>query len=376
LRRNNATLYLERKQMELSQIAAQTSLVLWLGLGLGIVFGALMQRTHFCTMGAVADAVNFGSWGRARMLVLAIGVAVLGTQALSALGVIDLSKSIYTGGRFVWAAYVLGGGLFGFGMVIAGGCGSKTLLRMGGGSLKALVVFLVMGLAAYMTLRGVLGVVRVNWIETLFITLPAQDIPRLLGVSPWLAGGIVGSALVIWSLVKEEGRSLENVIAGVGIGAVIVAAWYVSGRLGYVADHPETLQEAFLATNSGRMESFSFIAPSAYWLDYGVLFSDKSKVVSFGMMTALGVVLGAWLVSLTSKTFRWEGFSNTRDLAQHLVGAVMMGFGGVLAMGCTVGQGLSGVSTLALGSLLTLLCIVLGAIAALKYQTRVMEREL
>ena len=362
--------------MDLAHINHQTQWVLWLGLALGIAFGALMQRSHFCTMGAVADAVNFGSWGRARMAALAIGVAVLGTQALSGLGVIDLSKSVYTGGRFIWAAYALGGALFGFGMVLAGGCGSKTLLRMGGGSLKALVVFLVMGLAAYMTLRGVLGVLRVNAIEPLMLTLPAQDLPRLLGLSPWLAGGVVGVALVAWSLSHKEGRSGDTLLAGVGVGMLTVAAWVVSGNIGFVLEHPDTLQEAFLATNSGRMESFSFVAPSAYWIDYGVLFSDKTKVLSFGMTTALGVVLGAWAVSILSKTFRWEGFSNTRDLAQHLVGAVMMGFGGVLAMGCTVGQGLSGVSTLALGSFLTLACIVGGAVLALKYQMRVMEQSL
>jgi uncharacterized protein len=360
--------------MDISQINTQTTLVLWLALALGTVFGALMQRTHFCTMGAIADAVNFGSWGRARMAALAIGVAIIGTQALSALGVIDLSKSIYTGGRFIGLSYALGGALFGAGMVLAGGCGSKTLLRMGGGSLKGLVVFLVMGLAAYMTLRGVLGVVRVNWIEALAITLPAQDLPRLTGLSPWLFAVFIGGGMVLWALFDAQGRTADNLLAGVGVGLLTVGAWYVSGKLGYVLDHPETLQEAFLATNSGRMESFSFVAPSAYWLDYGVLFSDKSKVVSFGMMSALGVVLGAWLVSVLSKTFRWEGFSDTRDLAQHLIGAVMMGFGGVLAVGCTVGQGLSGVSTLALGSILTLVCIIGGAIAALKYQMRVLER--
>ncbi len=362
--------------MDITQITTHTQLVLWLGLALGIVFGALMQRTHFCTMGAVSDAVNFGSWGRARMAALAIAVAVLGTQALSALGIVDLSKSIYTGGRFVWLAYILGGSLFGFGMVLAGGCGSKTLLRMGSGSLKGLVVFLVMGLAAYMTLRGVLGVVRVNWIEPAALTLPAQDLPRLLGISPWIAGGVIGLALLAWSLLSAEGRSAGNLLAGVGIGLLVVAAWYVSGKIGYVPDHPETLQEMFLATNSGRMESFSFVAPSAYWLDFGVLFSDKTKVLTFGLTTSLGVVVGAWLVSVLTKTFRWEGFTSTRDLAQHLIGGVMMGFGGVLAMGCTVGQGLSGVSTLAVGSFLTLLCIVGGAVAALKYQMRVLERSL
>ncbi len=362
--------------MDITQITTHTQLVLWLGLALGVAFGALMQGTHFCTMGAVADAVNFGSWGRARMATLAIAVAILGTQALSALGIVDLSKSLYTGGRFVWLAYILGGGFFGFGMVLAGGCGSKTLSRMGSGSLKGLVVFLVMGLAAYMTLRGVLGVVRVNWIEPAALTLPAQDLPRLLGVSPWIAGSVVGVALLIWSLLNTEGRSAGNVLAGVGIGLLVVAAWYVSGSIGYVPDHPETLQEAFLATNSGRMESFSFVAPTAYWLDYGVLFSDKTKVLTFGLTSSLGVVVGAWLVSMFTKTFRWEGFTNTRDLAQHLIGGAMMGFGGVLAMGCTVGQGLSGVSTLAIGSFLTLLCIIGGAVAALKYQMRVLERSL
>ncbi len=360
--------------MDMTQIAAQTQWVLWLGLALGIAFGALMQRTHFCTMGAVADAVNFGSWGRARMAALAIAVAILGTQSLSALGVIDVSKSLYTSGRFIWLAYVLGGAMFGFGMVLAGGCGSKTLLRMGSGSLKGVVVFLTMGLAAYMTLRGVLGVVRVNWIEPMSVTLPAQDLPRLLGVSPWLAGGVIGMLLLAWAVSNTDGRSKDTLLAGIGIGLLVVAAWCVSGALGYVPDHPETLQEAFLATNSGRMESFSFVAPTAYWLDYGVLFSDKTKVLTFGLTTSLGVVIGAYLVSIRSKTFRWEGFTDTRDLAQHLIGGALMGFGGVLAMGCTVGQGLSGVSTLAIGSMLTLACIVGGAVLALKYQMRVLER--
>lgn len=362
--------------MDMIQIAQHTQTVLWLALAIGLALGALMQSTHFCTMGAVADAYNFANWDRARMWALALGVAVLGTQTLAALGLIDLSKSIYTGGKLFWLSYILGGGLFGFGMVLAGGCAGKTLLRVGSGSLKGLVVFLLMGLTAYMTLRGVLGVLRVNVIELAVINLPAQDLPRLLGLSHWLAGGIVASALLLWALYKPEARSATQLIAGLGIGALIVAAWFVSGHVGFVADHPETLQEAFLATNSGRMEGLSFVAPTAYWLDFAVLYSDKSKLVSFGMMTALGVVLGALLISLKHKTFRWEGFSNTRDLAQHLIGAIMMGFGGVLAVGCTVGQGLSGASTLALGSWITLAAIVAGGIAALKYQVYVLEQSL
>lgn len=360
--------------MDMIQINQQVQLVLWLALAIGVALGALMQRSHFCTMGAIADAYNFGGWERARMWALALGTAIIGTQILAAQGVIDLSKSIYTGGKLIWLAYILGGALFGFGMVLAGGCSSKTLLRIGSGSLKGVVVFIVMGLTAYMTLRGVLGVVRVNWIEPAVIALPAQDLPRLLGISHWLAGGVVGGALLVWALIKPEGRSASNLAVGLGVGALVVTGWVVSGHLGYVADHPETLQEAFLATNSGRMESLSFVAPSAYWLDYGVLFSDKSKFASFSMMTSLGVVLGALWVSLASKTFRWEGFTSARDLAQHLVGAALMGFGGVLAVGCTLGQGLSGASTLALGSFITLAAIVAGGIAALKYQMHVLER--
>ena len=358
--------------MDLAHISQLTTLALALSLLIGLILGALMQRTHFCTMGAVADIANFGSWARARMFGLALGVAIVGTQGMANAGLIDLSKSIYLSGRVAWLAYALGGAFFGFGMVLAGGCGSKTLLRMGGGSLKALVVFIVMGLTAYMTLRGVLGVLRVSVIEPLSFTLSTQSLPVLLGLGA-IGGGVAGVALIAWALRAPEGRAVENVVAGAGIGLLVCAAWYVSGVVGYVPDHPETLQAAFLATNSGRMEGLSFVAPSAYWLDYGVLFSDKSKTVSIGMMGALGVVLGALGVSLASKTFRWEGFSSTRDLAWHLVGAAMMGFGGVLALGCTVGQGLTGMSTLALGSLITFIFIILGAVWALKYQTRVLE---
>jgi uncharacterized membrane protein YedE/YeeE len=134
------------------------------------------------------------------------------------------------------------------------------------------------------------------------------------------------------------------------------------------------LEEAFLATNSQRMESFSFVAPYAYLIDYLIFFSDQSKALSFGVVVALGVIAGSGVAALITGTFRWEGFRGVEDTANHLVGAALMGVGGVTAMGCTVGQGLSGLSTLSLGSFLAVAAIIGGAVLALRWQVWRLER--
>ncbi len=158
------------------------------------------------------------------------------------------------------------------------------------------------------------------------------------------------------------------------MGAIIVAMWWVSGHLGYVAEHPDTLEEAFLVTNSGRAEALSFVAPVSYTLDWLLFFSDKSKVLTLGIASVLGVITGSALMALWSRSFRWEGFGSTEDLANHLVGAVLMGVGGVTAMGCTIGQGLTGLSTLGLNSIVAFAAILAGAVAAFKYQMWRLER--
>ena len=150
--------------------------------------------------------------------------------------------------------------------------------------------------------------------------------------------------------------------------------WWVSGGLGYVAEHPETLQEAFLATNSGRAEALSFVAPMAYTLDWLMFFSDKSKVLTMGVVSVVGVVVGSALCAVVTRTFRWEGFGSVEDVGNHLVGAILMGVGGVTAMGCTVGQGLSGISTLSANSFVAVAGIIGGAVLALKYQMWRLER--
>ena len=354
--------------------------VLWAALALGAAFGAIAQRTHFCTMGAVADVVNIGDWQRARMWALAIGVSMIGFNAMVALGWVRAADSIYAAPALRWLSQAVGGLMFGFGMVLASGCGSKTLVRIGGGNLKSLVVFGVLGLSAWATLRGITAVLRVNTVDQVVLRLPAgQDLPSLAaalanrpGSTPgaWALalGALIGGALVAWALSRREGRSADALLGGIGIGALVVGLWWVSGVLGHLAEHPQTLEPAFLATSANRMESFSFVAPLAQVLDGLVFFSDASKRLTQGMVIVPGVVLGSAAVALAAGTFRWESFRGVEDTANHLVGAALMGVGGITALGCTIGQGLSGLSTLSLGSFIAVAAIVAGAVLALRWQ--------
>lgn len=373
--------------MQEGDLSGLTAQVLWASFALAAVLGGIAQRTHFCTMGAVADIVNMGDWTRMRMWLLAMGVAMLGFNGMVWLGWVQAADSVYAGPRLIWLSNVLGGLMFGFGMVLASGCGNKMLVRVGGGSLKALVVFLVLGLASYATLRGLTAVWRVNTVDTVALQLPAgQDLPSLLGhwlgdavPVPGLAGllgGVLGLGLLAFVVARPEGRSAEVWRAGLGVGAVVVGVWWVSGRLGHLPEHPLTLEDSFLATNSQRMESLSFVAPVAYALDWLILYSDRSKTLTIGIVCVAGVVLGSAVVALATRRFRWEGFGGVEDTTNHLVGAVLMGVGGVVALGCTVGQGLSGVSTLALGSFIALAGILGGAVLGLRWQVWRLERQL
>jgi uncharacterized membrane protein YedE/YeeE len=355
--------------------------VLWAAFGLAAVFGAIAQKTHFCTMGAISDIVGFGDWTRMRMWVLAIAVAVLGFNVMVGLGWLQAGKSIYGGARLQWLSALVGGLMFGFGMVLGSGCGSKNLVRLGGGNLKSLVVLLVLGLSAFATLKGITAVVRVSTVDRIALELPrGQDLPSLVAsagaaaaVAPWLGFG-VALALLGWVLRRPEGRRFEVWLGGAGIGAVVVGLWWVSGRLGYLPEDPSTLEEAFLATNSRRMEALSLAAPVGYALDWLLFFSDASKTLTIGIVGVAGVVVGSAVVALAAGNFHWEGFGTVEDTANHLVGGLLMGIGGVTALGCTIGQGISGVSTLSLGSLLALAAIVGGGWLGLRYQVWRLDR--
>ncbi|MBL8383780.1 MAG: YeeE/YedE family protein [Burkholderiales bacterium] len=363
--------------------AALAPTVAWLAFALAFVFGVVAQRSNFCTMGAVSDIVNIGDWTRMRMWLAAIAVAIAGAQGLHLAGAIDLGKSIYVGERLNWLSCVIGGACFGVGMTLASGCGSKTLLRVGSGNLKSLIVLLMLAITAYMTLRGVFGVWRVAYLDPVSVTLAgSQDLPSLLarlagierGVARVAATLLIAAALLAFCLRSGEFRRADNLVSSVIIGLVITGGWYVSGRIGYLSEDPNTLQEAFAATNSGRMESFSFVAPVAYTLELLMMWSDKSRIVTFGVAATLGVVAGSLAWSLYSRTFRLESFRDAEDTLNHLAGGALMGFGGVTALGCTVGQGLTGISTLAAGSFVTLAAIVAGSVAAFRYQVWRIER--
>jgi hypothetical protein len=179
---------------------------------------------------------------------------------------------------------------------------------------------------------------------------------------------VLGIALLWWIFRDRDFRTAGNITGGLVIGLVIVAGWYLSGHIGHVAEDPATLEERFYATNSGRMESFSYVAPNAYLLELLMFWSDKSRIVTFGIAAVLGMIGGSLAWALQSRTFRLESFRDARDLINHLAGGALMGFGGIVALGCTIGQGLSGVSTLALGSILAFFAIVGGAVATMKYQ--------
>ncbi len=353
-------------------IARIETTVVFLGLGIGLIFGWISRYSNFCAMGAISDWYSSGDRSRLRMWLLAIAVAILGTQLLIAGDTIAVKDSFYTGPRVYWLSYVLGGLIFGFGMVLSSGCGGRNLIRIGGGSMKALVVFLVMAICAYMTMRGIFGVIRVNTIEQVSFTLAVrQDLPSLLSMSPLIVSLTLVAGLLFYVFLSKELRHQPRlIIGGITIGVLVVAGWTTTGQLGFIPEDPATLEPRFIATNTRGVESLTFVAPLAYWIDLMMFWSDKSRGWTFSIATVSGVVLGALIHAIASKTFRWEGFVDRADLARHLIGAGLMGVGGVTAFGCTIGQGVTGLSLLAVGSLMTTASIVGGGWLGLRWLER------
>jgi uncharacterized membrane protein YedE/YeeE len=351
------------------ELASLRQLLLGLAFAISALLGAIAQRTHFCVMGAVSDVVLMQDWTRARMWALAVAVAMLGFALLG----IPAAQTLYGSSQLRWASLLVGGLLFGVGMVLASGCGAKTLVRVGGGNLKALVVLLVMGLSAFMSLRGLTAVWRDASVDRLLIDVGGpQDLASLSGL-PTLAVA-AGAAMLLLFFALRGAKGGAFWLGGLGTGALVVAMWWLTAKLGFVPEHPETLEAVFLATSNNRPEAFSFVAPTAGLLDWLMFFSDRSKLLDIGVVAVLGVITGAAVSALLRGEFRWEGFRQTEDLVLHLVGALLMGAGGVTALGCTFGQGISGVSTLSLGSLIAVAGIVAGAWATLRWQLWRAER--
>lgn len=353
------------------------------GFVLAFIFGAVANRSNFCIMGAISDVVNMGHWGRVRMWLLAIAVAIVGANLLHHFGQIDLTKSLYQRPTLPWLSLLLGGLCFGFGMTLSGGCTNKNLIRLGGGSVRSLVVLIFVAISAYMTLKGLFAQWRSSWLDPVAIDLSglglanasfATLLAKLTGLPGATALAVTAAvvSLGLLAFVFKEKRFRQNpskVGSGITLGLLVVAGWYLTGHLGH-GENQETLETAYFATNSRTLESLSFVAPTAYSLEMLLLWTDKSLRMTFGIASVVGVVLGSLAVALGTRRFRWEGFASLEDLCTQLAGAMLMGFGGVTAIGCTVGQGISGMSTLAIGSLIAVAGIVAGCVAAMKWLMR------
>jgi len=359
------------------------SAVLGGGLVLAIVFGAVASRSSFCIMGAISDARNMGDWDRMRMWLLAVAVAVIGANLMYYAGWIDLSRSVYQRPVVPWLSLLLGGTLFGVGMTLAGGCPNKNLIRLGGGSLRSLVVLVFLAISAYMTLKGLFAQWRTRFLDPFTIDLSAMGLDNqgLASIVAKATGlphaqallaslSIVGAGLLLAVFRDRQFRSQPGIAASAAVlGLLIAGGWYLTGHIGH-GENPDTLEIVYFATNTRTLESFSFVAPTGYSLELLMLWSDRSLHATFGIVSVLGVMLGSLLVALATRSFRLEGFASMQDLRSHLAGAVLMGFGGVTAIGCTVGQGLSGLSTLAPGSLIAVAGIVCGSVATMRWLER------
>ena len=312
-----------------------------------------------------------------------VAVAIWGASALHLLGWVDLGASVYQKPVLPWLSMLLGGAIFGVGMTLAGGCPNKNLVRLGGGSVRSLVVLVFVAMSAYMTLKGLFAQWRVSFLDPVAIDLAPLGLDRaglahlaskLLGVSLAVAlagvAAVAGLALLVFVFLDAGFRADSSGLAGgFALGGLTVAAWFLTGHLGY-GENPDTLETVYFATNSRTIESFSFVAPTAYSLEMLLLWTDKSLRMTFGIASIVGVACGALAVALVTRSFRWEGFASLADLRANLIGATLMGFGGVTATGCTIGQGLSGLSTLSLGSIIAVTGIVVGSVVTNKWLAR------
>jgi len=340
----------------------------WGGLLIGFVFGYIVYRTNFCTMGAISDILTFGDYRRFRSWLMAGAVSILGVGILEALGVVNVAGSIYLTPNFGWLANIVGGLMFGFGMVFAGGCISKNLVRAGGGDMRSVVVLILTGIFGFMTIGGLLGPLRVSVFgpATLDLTglgLETQGVDELLSQASGLGAGAANTITllliaggILFYCLKDAGfrTSPIHLIAGFGIGLMVVAGWLLTG-----------LAQDDFADVPVLLTSLTYVRPTGDTLDYLMRFTALGPP-GFGVVTLAGAVLGGFAGALSRGRFALTTFADKKDSVRNMFGAAFMGVGGVLALGCTVGQGLTGISTLAVGSFITLICIVGGGLAGVK----------
>jgi len=357
-----------------------------------IVMGAVTSKTNFCAMGAVSDWVNIGNTGRMRAWVFAMAVALAGVIALEAAGTVNLSNETfppYRTANFAWIRYLAGGLMFGIGMTLASGCGNRTLVRIGGGNLKSLVVLLIFALCAYLMLWTPLyEKAFLPWVSATTINLQSHGVANQelgtvlvgmfgMGLSKHLNLAVAG--LAVAGMLFYCFRSLDftsdsdHILGGAVVGLAVIFGWWLTG--GPIGrEWKEYADMATVVPSRVQVQSFTFVSPMGDTARY-LIEPENFSLINFGVMALAGVVLGAALWSIMTGQFRIEWFASWRDFVNHAVGGALMGIGGVLSMGCTFGQAITGISTLAVGSILTFLAIVIGAAGTMKYQYWRIERE-
>lgn len=340
-------------------------LVILAGLVIGLVYGAVGLLSGFCLMSSMRGFLAEGDGRLVRTYALAVAVAIAASQFLAGNDMADLGKSIYLQPTFSVPVLFLGGLLFGYGMVLSNGCGSRALVLLGRGNLRSFVVVIVLGIAAQMTLKGLIAPARIALVQASQTTVNANSLPSLLAtlgvtdaVSRTLAAAAIVLALVLFAFAHPAfRRSPGQIAAGVIVGLLVAGGWYVTGYLG--ADD----------FNPVPVTSLTFVAPIADSLQYAML--STGLTLNFGIATVAGVFTGSLITALATGRFKLEGYSSPRHMLRSGTGAALMGIGGVMAFGCSIGQGLTGVSTLALGSFVALAGILLGTTAGLRGSLRV-----
>jgi uncharacterized membrane protein YedE/YeeE len=349
------------------------------------VMGAIANKTNFCTMGAVSDWINIGDTGRMRAWVFAMAIALAGVLALEAAGVANLYAETfppYRTANFAWLRYIVGGLLFGIGMTLGSGCGNKTLVRVGSGNLKSLVVLVVGAIAAYFMMWSALfEKAFMPWINPTTVSLSQYGVPNqelstvlaaMIGMqsAPWfhlLVGVLVAVGMLSFVLRSADFRgSRDNILGGAVVGLAIIAGWWItSGPWG--RRWKEYAEMAIDVPSRVQVQSYTFVSPMGDTARY-LLDPDNLLLINFGVVALAGVIIGSFLYAVATRSFRFEWFASGSDFLRHAAGGALMGVGGVLAMGCTVGQAITGISTLAIGSMLTFFSIVIGSAGTMKYQ--------
>lgn len=350
-----------------------------------LIIGAVTSKTNFCAMGAVSDWINIGDTGRMRAWVFSMAVALTGVISLEASGIANLSGETfppYRTANFAWIRYLVGGLMFGVGMTLASGCGNRTLVRIGGGNLKSLVVLAIFATCAYLMLWTPLyEKAFLPWVAATTVNLQAHGVANQelgtvlagmfgLGRSQALNFTVavaIAAGMVIFCFRSADFRNeRDHIFGGAAVGLAIVFGWWLTG--GSIGrEWREFADMASVVPSRVQVQSYTFVAPMGDTLRY--LFDPSNfSLINFGVAAVAGVILGSSLWAILAGQFRIEWFASWSDFANHAVGAVLMGIGGVLSMGCTFGQAITGISTLAIGSILTFLAIVIGAAGTMKYQ--------